>query len=62
MPMKAKTKAKDVTGDFDTFRNFARQILSVPHSEIKATLDAEKREKRTAKSASRVSDESSNPT
>jgi hypothetical protein len=51
--MKAKTKAKDVTGDFETFKHFARQILSVPHSEIKATLNAEKRKKRTSKSASR---------
>jgi hypothetical protein len=59
--MKAKTGAKDVTGNFDTFKNFARQILSVPHSEIKATLDAEKRKKRTPKSASRASGESSSP-
>jgi hypothetical protein len=44
-----------VTGDFDKFTNFARQILSVPHSEIKAELDAEKAAKRTPKSASRVS-------
>jgi hypothetical protein len=44
--------AKDVTGDFEKFKDFARQILSVPHSEIKAQLEAEKR---TPKSASRVS-------
>jgi hypothetical protein len=47
--------AKDVTGDFEKFKDFARQILSVPHSEIKAQLDAEKAERRTPKSASRVS-------
>ena len=35
--MKPKPSAKNVTGDFDKFTNFARQILSVPHSEIKAT-------------------------
>jgi hypothetical protein len=61
--MKKKPQsAREVHGDFETFRNFAQQILSVPHSEIKAELDAEKAAKRTAKSASRVSDESSNPT
>lgn len=47
--------AKDVTGDFEKFKDFARQILSVPHSEIKAQIDAEKAEKRTPKSASRAS-------
>jgi hypothetical protein len=37
--MKSKSQsAKDVTGDFETFKDFARQILSVPHSEIKAQL------------------------
>jgi len=56
-----KSPAKNPTGDFEQFSNFARQILSVPHSEIKAQLDAEKAEKRTSKAASRVSDESSNP-
>jgi len=47
--------AKDVTGDFEKFKDFARQIISVPHSEIKAQLDAERAAKRTPKSASRVS-------
>ena len=60
--MKTKTRAKDTAGDFDTFKNFARQILSVPHSEIKAALDAENRKKRATKSASRASGERSNPT
>jgi len=48
--------AKDVTGDFEKFKDFARQVLSVPHSEIKAHIDAEKAAKRTSKTpASRVS-------
>jgi len=47
--------AKNVTGDFDTFVNFTRRLLSVPHSEIKGKLDAEKKAKRTLKSASRAS-------
>jgi hypothetical protein len=58
--MKPKPSARNVTGDFDEFSNFARQILSVPHSEIKAQLDAEKAEKRTSKDASRASGEGSN--
>jgi len=61
MNMKSES-AKDVTGDFETFKDFARQILSVPHSEIKAQLDAEKAAKRTPKSpASRVSVSRSKP-
>jgi hypothetical protein len=55
--MKTKPQsASDVTGDFEQFKDFARQILSVPHSEIKAKLDAEREAKRTPKGhASRVS-------
>jgi hypothetical protein len=47
--------AKNETGEFETFKAFTRQLLSVPHSEIKAKLDAEKAAKRTPKGrASRV--------
>ena len=43
-------------GDFDKFTDFMRRLVAVPHSEIKAQLDAEKEAKRTPKaSASRVS-------
>lgn len=48
------TSAKNVTGDFDTFTDFARRLFAVPHSHIKAKLEAEKAVKRTPKSASRV--------
>jgi hypothetical protein len=52
--------AKENTDDFDRFTEFARRVVSVPHSVIKARLDAEKEAKRTAKaSASRVSGASS---
>jgi hypothetical protein len=61
VPNQPNASAKNVTGDFDDFTNFARQILSVPHSEIKAQIDAERAAKRTSKSASRVSDGESNP-
>jgi hypothetical protein len=50
--------AKNVQGDFGKFTNFMKRLVAVPHSEIKAKLDAEKaakkrRSKRT--SASRAS-------
>ena len=39
-----------------TFTNFVRRIVSVPHAEIKAKLDAEREAKRVSKaSSSRVS-------
>jgi hypothetical protein len=61
VPNHLKSPAKNPTGDFEQFKTFARQILSVPHSEIKAQIDAEKAAKRTPKSASRVSGDESNP-
>jgi hypothetical protein len=56
VPNQPTTSAKNVTGDFDNFRDFPRRILSVPHAEIKAKLDAEQAAKRISKGpASRVS-------
>jgi hypothetical protein len=55
MPNQPITSAKNDTGEFDRFSDFTRRILSVPHSEIKAKLDAEKTAKRTPKSASPAS-------
>jgi hypothetical protein len=55
MPNQPTASAKNVTGDSATFVNFTRRLMSVPHAEIKAKLDAEKAAKRTPKrSASRV--------
>jgi hypothetical protein len=57
--MKAEPKArpispgKDVQGDFTQFKSFMRRLVAVPHSEIKAKLEAEKKLKKT--SASRAS-------
>ena len=36
-------------GEFEKFTNLLDRLLSVPHSEIKAKLDAEKEKKRAAK-------------
>jgi hypothetical protein len=52
--------AKNEPGEFDRFKNFMQRLVAVPHSEIKAKLDAEKRtkeRKRTSRTgASRASD------
>ena len=45
MPQKPTHSAKNVEGDFGKFTNFMRKLVAVPHSEIKAKLDAEKRAK-----------------
>ena len=57
----SKGEPSAVSEIFDpTFTDFVRRIVSVPHSEIKAKLDAEREAKRSSKvSASRVSNENS---
>jgi hypothetical protein len=51
-----KPSAKNTEGDFGQFKNFMQRLVAVPHSEIKAKLDAEKRAKtRKRKAASRAS-------
>lgn len=42
MPNIPEPSAKIATGDFDRFTDFARQVMRVPHSQIKAQLEAEK--------------------
>jgi len=55
-PIRPLRSAKNVEGDFGQFTNFMRRLVAVPHSEIKAKLDAEKRAKtRKRRSASRAS-------
>ena len=51
--MKAEPKAyvpnqtaKNETGDFAQFTDFMRRLVSVPHSTIKARLEAEKKAKK----------------
>jgi hypothetical protein len=52
--------AKNVAGNSENFTNFMRRLVAVPHSEIKAKLEAEKTVKRTStkRRVSRVSDAS----
>ncbi len=41
--MKRRTDIpEDVQGDSETFIDFTRKLLAVPHAELKADLDAEK--------------------
>jgi hypothetical protein len=46
------TPAKDVVGTTAALDQFTRRILAVPHSKIKAALDAENEAKRTSKASS----------
>jgi hypothetical protein len=56
VPNQPNQTAKNEPGDFDRFAGFMKKLVAVPHSEIKAKLDAEKAAKRTPKKrASRVS-------
>ncbi len=44
--MRPTQSAKNVRGDFGKFTDFMRRLVAVPHSEIKAKLDAEKQAKK----------------
>ena len=44
-PTRPTQTSQNVQGDFGKFTNFMKRIVAVPHSEIKAKLDAEKRAK-----------------
>jgi len=50
MANRPKPSAKNEQGEFGKFTNLLDRLLAVPHSEIKAKLDAEKeRKKRRSK-------------
>jgi hypothetical protein len=53
-----KPSAKNETGEYATFEEALKKVLSVPRSIIKAKLDAEKRKKAKRSSASRASNAS----
>jgi len=60
MPKRPEPSAKNVECDFGKFTNFMRRLVSVPHSEIKAKLDAEKQAKRQRQKQSSASGHASN--
>lgn len=51
MPTKPSNPAKNVSGDFDKFRDLARRVMAVPRSAIQPQLDAERERKRTSKTS-----------
>jgi len=51
-PTRPAHSAKNVKGDFGQFTNFMRRLVAVPHSEIKAKLDAEKQAKQRKRASS----------
>jgi len=53
-PTRPRNPAKNVEGDFGEFTTFMRRLVAVPHSEIKARLEQEKRarKRRAGKSSS----------
>jgi hypothetical protein len=48
-PTRPRHSAKNEEGDFGKFKNFMGRLMAVPHSEIKAKLDAEKKSKQRRK-------------
>jgi hypothetical protein len=55
------TSSADPSESFNSFTNFMRRLIAVPHSEIKAKLDMEKaaKKRKTKPSASRDSRQTS---
>jgi hypothetical protein len=51
-PTRPTQSAKNVTGEFGKFTDFMKRLVAVPHSEIKAKLDAEKQAKQRQKKRS----------
>jgi hypothetical protein len=49
-PTRPTPSAKNETGDFEKFKSFMGRLMAVPHSEIKAKLDAEKKTKESKRS------------
>ncbi len=49
-----KPSAKNESGEYATFENALKTVLSVPHSKLKSKLNAEKRKRIKKSSASHV--------
>ena len=54
-PIHPDQTAKNETGDDDKFTNFMRRLVAVPHSEIKARIEARKQAIKSASPASAAS-------
>jgi hypothetical protein len=53
MPTKSPQAGGTETGDFGKFQSFVRRLMAVPHSEVKAAMESDKRKRKTS-SVSRV--------
>jgi len=54
-PIRPTHSAKNEQGDFGKFTDFMKRLVAVPHSEIKAKLDAEKRAKERKRTSAKRS-------
>jgi hypothetical protein len=52
--MSRQAKSDKPSNEYDVFSQALKKVLSVPHSEIKSKLDAEKRKRSKRASASRA--------
>jgi hypothetical protein len=55
MASRPEPSAKNESGEYATFEDALKKVLSVPHSKLKSKLNAEKRKKARKSSASRAS-------
>lgn len=55
MSKSPKPSAKNEQGEFERFSEFMRRLVAVPHSEIKAKLDAAERAKARKRTSRRFS-------
>lgn len=60
MANRPRHPAKNEQGDSDHFTSFMRRLMAVPHSEIKAKLDAEKRAKKRKRTSKTSASHASN--
>jgi hypothetical protein len=51
LPKNRPNTSPNEPGDFDRFKSFMGRLMAVPHSELKAKLDAEKKHKQRGKKA-----------
>jgi hypothetical protein len=58
VPTHPNHPVKNAPGEFDRFKNFMTRLIAVPHSEIKAKLDAEKKAKQKSKKKTSASRDS----
>jgi hypothetical protein len=48
---RSEPSAKNDSGEYATFTDALKKVLSVPHSEMKSTLDAEKKHKPSSRAS-----------